>query len=635
MREADEAVCVGAAASSESYLNIPRIMDAIKATGAQAVHPGYGFLSENAEFSKVLQEAGIEFIGPNASAIHAMGDKIQSMRLAQEAGVSTAPRYDGEVNTVDHALSIAKDIGYPIIMKASAGGGGKGMRVAWNETELAEGFKLARDEAMASFGDNRMLIQHFVCPVDGRHIEIQLVGDKHGNVLTLPERECSIQRRNQKVIEEAPSVLLKPETRRAMQEQSAALARAAGYHSAGTVEFLCDNDENFYFLEMNTRLQVEHPVTELITGIDLVELMIKTSAGHPIDEGLLSVDWSDPANFNGWALESRVYAEDPTRDFLPSVGLLTRYIEPSASLEGVRCDSGVTDGSEISMYYDPMICKLCTHAPDRQGAIDLMAKALDYYVIEGLRHNVPLLYDIVTSAKFRSGNLSTNFIKDTYPDGFAPELPTSASQTLAAAAALVHDLLRKEKVAFQSGGLASGFHLPACFEASVNITSASGILQHMIHVEEKMDGLSVSVDGQTPIHVCSDYIKRPIINAIVNSEPVHLQLLNERSTGYTLQFKGTVFNVDVLNSSQSTAMAHMPMKEQLDLTKVVVSPISGTIKSVAVSVGDVVAPGQEIVVLEAMKMHNVIRAAAAGTVKEIHFQQDDVTTADAIIVEFE
>lgn len=636
VRMADEAVCVGPAASTESYLDQDKIVSAAKSTGASAIHPGYGFLSENADFSRRLDAEGIEFVGPNGDAIHAMGDKIESMRLAQEAGVSTAPRFDGEVHDVEHAIEIAKEIEYPIIMKASAGGGGKGMRVAWNEEELIEGFKLARDEAMASFGDNRMLIQHFVCPVDGRHIEIQLVGDKHGNVLTLPERECSIQRRNQKVVEEAPSVLLTPDTRKAMQEQAAQLARAAGYHSAGTVEFLCDNDQNFYFLEMNTRLQVEHPVTELVTGIDLVELMLRVSAGQPIPAELLAVDWSDPASMKGWAIESRVYAEDPTKDFLPSVGLLTKYVEPSVTLdsEHVRCDSGVDDGSEISMYYDPMICKLCTHGDDREMAINRMVEALDSYVIEGLNHNIPLLYDIVDSDVFRSGDLTTNFIKNQYPDGFMPKLSSSSSQELASIAALVHQVNRARKVGFASeaGGL-PGYKNPAEFSVSIE----TGDIKHQVDASVGSSGeLSVSVDGSPSVLVSSDYVaSQPIIRATIDDKPVIAQFMNETVTGYTFQFHGAVWKVDVLSELQKVAMGHMPVPPELDLSKLVVAPISGTIRSIAVSIGDEVAPGQEIAVLEAMKMHNSLKAGGAGVVKAVHFSINDVVSADDFIVELE
>jgi len=635
VREADEAVCIGPAPSAQSYLQVPNILEAIRATGAQAVHPGYGFLSENAEFSQTLQDEGIEFIGPNANAIHAMGDKIMSMRLAQEAGVSTAPRFDGEVDTVEHALTIAKDIGYPIIMKASAGGGGKGMRVAWNEEELVEGFKLARDEAMASFGDNRMLIQHFVCPVGGHHIEIQLVGDKHGNVLTLPERECSIQRRNQKVIEEAPSVLLTPETRQKMQEQSASLAKAAGYHSAGTVEFLCDDDQNFYFLEMNTRLQVEHPVTELITGIDLVELMIKTSAGLPIDQHLLDTDWSQPRNFNGWAIESRVYAEDPTRDFLPSVGLLTRYIEPQTV--GVRCDSGVADGSEISMYYDPMICKLCTHGEDRMEAVNRMTEALDHYVIEGLRHNVPLLYDILQSDTFKSGHLSTNYIADTYPDGFKSVLSEADSKALAAAMTICHDITRQESMTVEDGGILRGFEMPESFELTVSMKSISGTAEHTVVAkpDDFMGGLVVSVDGGEPALVSLEKHEMPIVSATVDDDLVHLQMLKQSGTSFTMQFRGTMFDVQVLNAEQKAALAYMPVIPEIDHSKVVVAPISGMLRSVAVQVGDEIGPGQEICVLEAMKMHNSIKAVAGGTVKAVHFGEMETVSADDFIVEFE
>jgi len=638
VRNADEAVCVGPANSSESYLLGDRIIEACKQTGAQAVHPGYGFLSENAEFSEKCEAEGIEFVGPNAPAIRSMGDKIESMRLAQAAGVSTAPRFDGEVHDVEHAVQIATNEagGYPIIMKASAGGGGKGMRVAWNEEELREGFKLARDEAMSSFGDNRMLIQHFVCPVDGRHIEIQLVGDKHGNVLTLPERECSIQRRNQKVVEEAPSLLLTPETRAKMQSQAAQLAKAAGYHSAGTVEFLADNNQNFYFLEMNTRLQVEHPVTELITGVDLVELMFQVSAGLPIPDELLNKDWSQPKNFNGWAVESRVYAEDPTRDFLPSVGLLTRYVEPTTP--GVRCDSGVADGSEISMYYDPMICKLCTHGDTREEAIDRMVEALDSYVIEGLKHNVPLLYDIVDSKEFRTGELTTNFIKNKYgEDGFQSTLSDTASNNLAALVAVVHSAALKQKVGFtESAGRQHKFAAADGFAVSVEMTGSAGAVKHDVVVEGAEGQLQVSIDGGDAIAVDSSYSAADsIVRANLNSETQIAQFVEETLTGYTIQYQGSVFDVNVLTEEQQQAMEWMPIIPELDLSMLIVAPISGTVRAISVEIGDEVGPGQEVVVLEAMKMHNVLRANSAGIVKAIHFATGDVVSAEEFIVELE
>ena len=436
-RMADEAVCVGPAASAQSYLNMDRIIQACKDTGAQAVHPGYGFLSENHIFQERLQAEGIKFIGPGTRAITAMGDKIESKKLAAEANVNTVPGHLGVVHTNEEVKRIANEIGYPVMIKASAGGGGKGMRIAWNDEEAVEGFKLSTEEARSSFGDDRIFIEKFI--VDPRHIEIQLVADGRGNVLTLPERECSIQRRNQKVIEESPSVLLTPETRAAMQAQAAALARAVDYESAGTVEFLCDKEQNFFFLEMNTRLQVEHPVTELVTGLDLVELMIRVAAGQALPKELLDA----PLPILGHAVEARVYAEDPFRGFLPSTGRLEKYIEPVAAECGIpdadlRLDAGVVEGSEISMFYDPMIAKLCTHGATRAEALHRLRTALDSYVIRGVGHNVPFLRALAGHPRHESGNISTAFIAEEYPTGFhfAPLAPRAAREMVASAAVM-------------------------------------------------------------------------------------------------------------------------------------------------------------------------------------------------------
>ncbi|MBW8282117.1 MAG: acetyl/propionyl/methylcrotonyl-CoA carboxylase subunit alpha, partial [Rhizobium sp.] len=415
VKMADEAVHIGPAPSNQSYIVIEKILEAIARTGADAVHPGYGFLSENAVFADALQNAGITFVGPPVNAIQAMGDKITSKKLAAEAGVSTVPGHMGLIEDADEAVKISDQIGYPVMIKASAGGGGKGMRIAWNAEEAREGFQSSRNEAKNSFGDDRIFIEKFV--TEPRHIEIQVLGDKHGNVLYLGERECSIQRRNQKVIEEAPSPFLDEATRKAMGEQAVALAKAVGYHSAGTVEFIVDGKENkFYFLEMNTRLQVEHPVTELITGLDLVEQMIRVASGEKLSFG------QDDVKLNGWAIESRLYAEDPYRNFLPSIGRLTRYHPPVEGVQDdgtiVRNDTGVYDGGEISMYYDPMIAKLCTWAPDRLSAIDAMSKALDNFEVEGIGHNLPFLSAVMQQERFRSGKITTAYIAEEFKDGF-------------------------------------------------------------------------------------------------------------------------------------------------------------------------------------------------------------------------
>ena len=637
---------VGPAASAESYLDIDRIMGAIKETGAEAVHPGYGFLSENKLFARALLSEGVEFIGPSELAIDAMGDKIKSMRIAEAAGVSCAPRFDGEVATAEEAVEIARDIGYPIIMKASAGGGGKGMRVAWDESEMADGFMLARNEAKASFGDDRMMIQHYVCPTDGRHIEIQLVGDKHGNVLTLPERECSIQRRNQKVVEESPSVLLNPDTRKAMQEQAAELARTVDYSSAGTVEFLCDNEQNFYFLEMNTRLQVEHPVTELITGVDLVEQMIRVAAGHPLPAELLDTDWSQPSSFNGWAIESRVYAEDPLRGFLPSTGRLTSYIEPSPeTLAGVRVDSGICEGSEISMFYDPMISKLCTHGATREEATLRMTRALDSYVIRGLQHNCEFLQDIYRHPRFAEGSLTTNFIDDEYADGFTGvRLAENEVRHLLATAVAVHARYVRR------AGTVSG---QVCGTASAAATAAK---QHPAHLVLGVAGRTFDVtvplgddalgevviaergvEGDARVQLESlDWVTdAPLLSTKVDGESAVVQFDGESDEGYVLTCGGAKLDVSVRTADQEALAVHMIAKPEVDTSRLILSPMPGALVSVAVEVGDVVQPGQEICVVEAMKMQNILSSPREATVKEVKAVAGDVLQVDQVIVEFE
>ncbi len=446
---ADEAVHIGPAAAAQSYLVAERIIEACKATGAEAVHPGYGFLSERASFCAALEKEGIVFIGPEARAIEAMGDKIESKKFANAAKVNTVPGYLGVIEDAEHAVKIAREIGYPVMLKASAGGGGKGMRIAWSDAECREGFQSSKNEAKSSFGDDRVFVEKFV--VDPRHIEIQVLGDGHGNVIYLGERECSIQRRNQKVAEEAPSPFLDEKTRRAMGEQSVALAKAVDYQSAGTVEFIVDKNRNFYFLEMNTRLQVEHPVTELVTGIDLVEQMIRVAAGERL------AIRQDDVKLNGWAIESRLYAEDPYRNFLPSIGRLTRYRPPEEGRTGdvvLRNDTGVTEGSEISMFYDPMIAKLCTWAPTRIAAIDAMSDALDSFVVDGIEHNIPFLAALMQHPRWREGRLSTGFIAEEYPDGFAPIVPNEADKGILAAVATAVELLRRDRLDRLTGRLA-------------------------------------------------------------------------------------------------------------------------------------------------------------------------------------
>eukprot|EP00941_MAST-03F_sp_MAST-3F-sp1_P001663 g1663.t1 len=651
---ADEAVCVGPAASTESYLNIDKILEVIKDTGAEAVHPGYGFLSENAEFSDALAQAGIEFIGPNAHAILSMGDKIESMRIAESSGVSCAPRFDGECPTVERAIEIAGEIGeklgndgYPIIMKASAGGGGKGMRVAWNEEELIEGFRLAREEAASSFGDDRMLIQHFVCPTDGRHIEIQLIGDKHGNYAAFPERECSIQRRNQKVLEESPSVLLTPETRASMQAQAVALARAVGYHSAGTVEFLCDNDQNFYFLEMNTRLQVEHPVSEEVTGQDLVELMLRVSAGEKLPSELIFDESKDEPGvpFQGWSLEARVYAEDPVRGFLPSTGRLLQYEEPTSEGSGanvnanekVRVDSGVLVGSEISMFYDPMVSKLVTYSPEgRLRAIDLMIDALDNYVISGIAHNGHFCRALCSHERFRSGALTTEFIGQEYADGFEVDgfkLEKNDEQTLLSVAALLH--VRKESP------LRMG-------EFPKEITLQCGTGSNLNEVMKSIAcSFSPELDGGEFTFETGERVKlydvdwkgawSPVIRFKQEDSVAQgiAQYVESTAEGFKIQFCGGISDVVIRSIDEQNLASYMIPKVEKDMSKWLLSPMPGQLISVNVEVGQEVQPGQELAVVEAMKMQSPLKAEKKGKVKAIFLEAGATLAVDEEIIEFE
>lgn len=658
---ADEAVCVGPAPSNQSYLVIDNILDAIKKTGADAVHPGYGFLSENQYFAKRLEEEGIEFIGPGENAIHYMGDKIESMRIAQQAGVSTAQRFDGEVNTLEHAQEIADGLGYPVIMKASAGGGGKGMRVAWSEAELKEGFQLAREEAASSFGDDRMLIQQFVCPYESRHIEIQVIGDKHGNYAAFPERECSIQRRNQKVIEESPSVLLSPETRLAMQQQAVMLAKSVGYHSAGTVEFIADNEQNFYFLEMNTRLQVEHPVTEEVTGVDLVECMIRVAAGEELPEHLKNKE----VPFDGWAIESRVYAEDPLRSFLPSTGNLIRYEEPDTDIVAnaamvsdpslksddvnVRIDSGVYEGSAISMFYDPMICKLITKAPTRDGAIGLMAAALDSYVVRGVKHNIPLCRVFMEHPKFIAGDLSTDFIKDEYPEGFVAPVLSDARKRMLFTAAL--EMLARS--GFSKGSpVDEMISATECGDFYVGIGAPGTQVVNMERrpVTYEGNGKYTFTDSNNDSVVVSNvedvewtWPATPLFIGTVkeegegtnSSQRFVCQLVERLDNGIRVELGGIEYDIAVLNNNEETFIQHMIPLPVTDTSKTVLSPMPGALISVAVEVGQEVEPGQELCVLEAMKMQNVLHAEAKGTIKSIKAAPGDNLEVDQLIIEFE
>jgi len=630
VKMADEAVCIGPAAARESYLRMDKILDAIEKTGSQAVHPGYGFLSENAEFVKILEERGVSFIGPDAHAITGMGDKIESKRVAAEAGVPTIPGYDGVVRDEDHCIEIAHDIGYPVMIKASAGGGGKGMRIAWNDDEAREGFRLSKQEAASSFGDDRMLVEKFVD--NPRHIEIQVLGDKFGNCIYLNERECSIQRRNQKVVEEAPSTFIDAETRKAMGERAVALAKKIGYSSAGTVEFLVDSQKNFYFLEMNTRLQVEHPITEWITGIDLVHQMIRVAKGHP-----LKLKQSD-VPLKGWAIECRVYAEDPFKNFgLPSIGRLHSYIEPTFISPDVRCDSGIEEGSEISIYYDPMICKLACYGSTREEALKTSVEALDSYVIRGVTHNIPLLRDILTEPRFVKGDVTTNYLPEVYPEGFhGKQLTTADREELATIAACfwVQNELNARK--FTNDLPSSQTMLKSVsktWSLSVNLAEQKIACQ----ITTTDDGhFSVSAGGRELKLKDNFNLSAPVIKAELEHETHFVQLINKQPNGnMRIRYKGTAFPISVLTSKAEKFMAHMPVKPQLDVSKVVISPMPGLVKSVNCQVGDSVGEGQEVLVIEAMKMQNKLSASSTGKVKAVLCAPGDTVEEGAILVELE
>ncbi|MDP3898541.1 MAG: acetyl/propionyl/methylcrotonyl-CoA carboxylase subunit alpha [Mesorhizobium sp.] len=625
---ADEAVHIGPAAASQSYLVAEKIIAAAKATGAQAVHPGYGFLSERASFCEALEAEGIIFIGPKPKAIRAMGDKIESKKFANAAKVSTVPGWLGVIENAEHAVKIAGEIGYPVMLKASAGGGGKGMRIAWNEAEAREGFQSSRNEAQSSFGDDRIFIEKFI--VDPRHIEIQVLGDAHGNCLYLGERECSIQRRNQKVVEEAPSPFLDEATRRAMGEQSVALAKAVDYQSAGTVEFIVDKDRNFYFLEMNTRLQVEHPVTELVTGIDLVEQMIRVAYGEK-----LALEQSD-IKLNGWAVESRLYAEDPYRNFLPSIGRLTRYRPPEEGRFGdivVRNDTGVVEGSEISMFYDPMLAKLCTWAPTRAEAIDAMAEALDSFVVDGIQHNIPFLSALMQHPRWREARLSTGFIAEEFPDGFAPIVPDEADRNTLAAIALAVELLRRDRLDRMSDRLAphSGA-LKRDWEVRIGDDYVPvSILEGMISIPLEAD---VSVAGGAPLTIVSDW--RPgeaVWRGTVGGRPIAAQI-RQAVNGIRIAWKGMAVTARPMLPRIAELERLMPVKVPPDTSKLLLCPMPGLVVSIAVIDGQEVKAGETLAVVEAMKMENVLRAERDLTVVKINAKPGDSLAVDAVIMEF-
>jgi len=624
VKMADEAVHIGPSPANESYIVIEKVLDAVRQTGADAVHPGYGFLSENKVFAEALEAEKVTFIGPPASAIESMGDKITSKKLAQDAGVNTVPGFMGIINDADEAVKIANEVGYPVMIKASAGGGGKGMRIAWNDTEAREGFQSSTNEAAKSFGDDRIFIEKFI--TQPRHIEIQVLADRHGNCIYLNERECSIQRRNQKVIEEAPSSFLTAKVRELMGEQSCALAQAVGYTSAGTVEFIVDSDQNFYFLEMNTRLQVEHPVTELITGIDLVEQMILVANGEA-----LTISQRDVV-INGWAIESRLYAEDPYRSFLPSIGRLRKYRPPTESrskMVVVRNDTGVYEGGEISMYYDPMIAKLCTWAPTRDAAIVHMRHALDAFEIEGIGHNIPFLSAVMDHPKFCSGDITTAFIEEEYPEGFhGVELPDKTLKIVAACAAAMYRLgeIRRTRVSGRMDNHARRVR-------DDWIVSLQG---NEFPVTISADPNGSTVHFQNGSHrVSSDWTPGQSM-ALMNVDEQDIALkVEKRTSGFRVRFRGADMVVNVRSPRQAELAKLMLEQKTEDTTKLLLCPMPGLIVKVDVNVGDEVHEGQALCTVEAMKMENILRAEKKSVVKEIKVQPGDSLAVDEVIMEFE
>ncbi|MEM6619724.1 MAG: acetyl/propionyl/methylcrotonyl-CoA carboxylase subunit alpha [Pseudomonadota bacterium] len=650
VRMADEAVHIGPPPANQSYIVIDKVMEAIRATGAEAVHPGYGFLSENKLFAEALEKEGVAFIGPPASAIEAMGDKITSKKLASEAGVSTVPGYMGLIADADEAVKISNEIGYPVMIKASAGGGGKGMRIAWNDQEAREGFQSSKNEAANSFGDDRIFIEKFV--TQPRHIEIQVLGDQHGNTVYLNERECSIQRRNQKVVEEAPSPFLDPETRAAMGEQAVAMAQAVDYCSAGTVEFIVDGDKNFYFLEMNTRLQVEHPVTELITGVDLVEQMIRVANGEKLDLT------QDTIGIEGWAIENRLYAEDPYRNFLPSIGRLTRYRPPAEVAAGpmlsngtwqfpvgatgwtlhppsdkdaaVRNDTGVYEGGEISMYYDPMIAKLCTWAPTREAAIEAMRHALDAFEVEGIGHNLPFLSTVMDHPKFISGDMTTAFIAEEFPDGFSgAELDGGTLTRIAAAAAAMYRVaeIRRTRVSGRMGN----------HERKVGIDWVVSLAgdDHAVTLDADPGGAWVRFEGGAAMRVEGDWTPgQPLAHMTVDGVALVIKVA-KINAGFSVRYRGAELQVRVRSPRHAELAALMPEKLPPDTSKMLLCPMPGLIVGVEVGVGDEVEEGQALCTVEAMKMENVLRAEKKAKVSKINAGPGDSLAVDDVIMEFE
>jgi propionyl-CoA carboxylase alpha chain len=638
---ADEAVCIGPAASRESYLVADKIIAAAKQTGAEAIHPGYGFLSENAEFSKRCEESGIVFIGPKHHSIAAMGDKIASKKLAAKAGVNCIPGVNDAIETPEKAVEIAKGIGYPVMIKASAGGGGKGLRVAYNDKEALEGFTSCRNEARNSFGDDRVFIEKFV--EEPRHIEIQLIGDSQGHVLYLNERECSIQRRHQKVIEEAPSPFISDATRKAMGEQAVALAKAVKYQSAGTVEFVVGKDQSFYFLEMNTRLQVEHPVTECITGLDLVEWMIRIAAGEP-----LTLKQEDVQR-NGWAIECRINAEDPFRNFLPSTGRLVRFHPPETTmfqgnteqLLGVRVDTGVQEGGEIPMFYDSMIAKLIVHGRDRNDAIARMREALNAFVIRGISSNIPFQSALLAHPRFVSGDFNTGFIAEQYAHGFrAEDVKHQDPDFLVALAAFVRRRSR-ERAASLSGQL-PGYDVKVGQTYTIITLDAHGAHQHtQVEVDDSMGSHGtaiIKVNGKNYAIASESRINDVAIKGTVNGQPFTAQVergSTKNPLSLQIQHNGTRIDAMVVSPRMAELFKLMPFKAPPDLSRFVLSPMPGLLVDVAVKPGQKVLAGERVAVIEAMKMENVLFALQDGVVKSVVANQGESLTVDQVIVEFE
>lgn len=608
VQQADEAVHIGGSASSESYLNIDAIVNAVKSSGADAVHPGFGFLSENASFAERLASEGIVFIGPGIRAIQAMGDKIESKKIAASANVSTVPGHPDAVPDADTAYTIAKQIGCPVMLKASAGGGGKGMRVAYTLEEVRDGFTSAQNEARSAFGDDRVFVEKFI--EQPRHIEIQIIADQHGNCLYLGERECSIQRRHQKVIEEAPSSFISEATRKAMGEQAVSLARAVDYVSAGTVEFIVDAKENFYFLEMNTRLQVEHPVTECITGLDLVGLMINVAQGDA-----LAMQQSD-ITLTGWSFEARVYAEDADRGFLPSIGRITHYVPPqqndASEPSGIRVDTGIAAGGEISMYYDPMIAKLVTWAPTRSEAIVLMQQALDNYQITGVQHNIPFLSALFAHPALHAGDLTTRFIEDHFADGFnSASYRAEHADKLPVIAAFAENC-NQRRFSTHSRSNAKGNDLHVQDENGVTVVSS--------------DTLSLLTSDWQP----GDALFTGTVDGTAITANVH-----KTDNGWRLTHRGSVREFNVLQAHVAALTTHMPEKTSQDMSRFLLSPMPGLLIKLLVAEGDTVSPGQDLAIIEAMKMENTLKAEIDGTVSKVVANVGDNLAVDAVIVEFE